>query len=72
MDNPYVGLRPFSKDDNSVFFGRQGQVADLLEQLQRARFLAVTGSSGCGKSSLILAGLILALLGGFLANERDR
>jgi ABC-type sugar transport system ATPase subunit len=31
----------------------------------------VVGSSGCGKSSLIRAGLIPALLGGFLVEERD-
>jgi hypothetical protein len=44
---------------------------ELLEQLSQTRFLAVVGSSGCGKSSLIRAGLIPALLGGFLVEERD-
>jgi HEAT repeat protein len=69
--NPYVGLRPFEQDDSLYFFGRREQTMELLEQLSQTRFLAVVGSSGCGKSSLIRAGLIPALLGGFLVEERD-
>ncbi len=38
------------------------QVNDLIEKLKITRFLAVVGSSGCGKSSLIKAGLIPELL----------
>jgi tetratricopeptide (TPR) repeat protein len=71
-DNPYVGLRPFESADSFYFFGRREQTAELLELLHGSRFLAVVGSSGCGKSSLIRAGLIPALLGGFLVEERDR
>jgi WD40 repeat protein len=70
--NPYVGLRPFDRGDSLYFFGRRGQVAELLQQLHQTRFLAVVGSSGCGKSSLIRAGLIPALQGGFLVEDRDR
>jgi HEAT repeat protein len=69
--NPYVGLRPFEQEDSLYFFGRREQTMELLEQLSQTRFLAVVGSSGCGKSSLIRAGLIPALLGGFLVEERD-
>ncbi len=69
--NPYVGLRPFEQEDSLYFFGRREQIVELLEQLSQTRFLAVVGSSGCGKSSLIRAGLIPALLGGFLVEERD-
>lgn len=69
--NPYVGLRPFERDDSQRFFGRREQTMELLELLHRSHFLAVVGSSGCGKSSLIRAGLIPALLGGFLVEERD-
>jgi HEAT repeat protein len=69
--NPYVGLRPFEQEDSLYFFGRREQTAALLERLHRSRFLAVVGSSGCGKSSLIRAGLIPSLLGGFLVEERD-
>ena len=69
--NPYVGLRPFEQEDSLYFFGRREQTVELLEQLAETHFLAVVGSSGCGKSSLIRAGLIPALLGGFLVEERD-
>ncbi len=70
--NPYIGLRPFDREDSLYFFGRREQTAELLERLYATHFLAVLGSSGCGKSSLIRAGLIPALLGGFLVEERDR
>lgn len=70
--NPYVGLRPFDSADSLYFFGRRDQTSALLERLKQNRFLAVVGSSGCGKSSLIRAGLIPALLGGFLVDQRDR
>jgi hypothetical protein len=70
--NPYVGLRPFEVSDSHLFFGRRAQTAELLEGLYRHRFLGVVGSSGCGKSSLIKAGLITALRGGFLIEDRDQ
>ncbi|MEO8621236.1 MAG: hypothetical protein ABI625_09230, partial [bacterium] len=70
--NPYVGLRPFDRDDSLYFFGRGAQTTQLLEILHRTRFLPVVGSSGSGKSSLVRAGLIPKLLGGFLVEERDR
>jgi tetratricopeptide (TPR) repeat protein/energy-coupling factor transporter ATP-binding protein EcfA2 len=60
-DNPFIGLRPFGIGDADVFFGRETHVAALLERLREPRFLAVVGASGCGKSSLVLAGLIPAL-----------
>lgn len=69
--NPFVGLRPFSASDRMQFFGRREQVSDLLRKLRQSRFLAAVGGSGCGKSSLIKAGLIPALRGGFLVAERD-
>ena len=69
--NPYVGLRPFEIHENNLFFGRDKQIEDLLQQLFETRFLAVVGSSGCGKSSLIRAGLIPHLYAGFLVEDRD-
>src|ERR1017187_6750521 len=67
---PFVGLRPFRSDEALLFFGRREQTAELLDRLHGAHFLAVVGSSGCGKSSLIRAGLIPALKGGFLVGDR--
>ncbi len=69
--NPYVGLRPFFFEDSLYFFGRDRQINDLLALLRHNRFLGVVGSSGSGKSSLVRAGLLPMLLGGFLESERD-
>jgi energy-coupling factor transporter ATP-binding protein EcfA2 len=63
---PYQGLRPFEPETSHLFFGRERQVSELLERLRRQRFLAVVGTSGSGKSSLVRAGLIPALRKGFL------
>jgi energy-coupling factor transporter ATP-binding protein EcfA2 len=71
LNNPFVGLRSFEMDESLLFFGRQDQVADILLSLHRFRFVAVVGSSGCGKSSLNRAGLIPALKAGYLLNEQD-
>jgi N-acetyl-anhydromuramyl-L-alanine amidase AmpD len=72
ISNPYLGLRPFTTADSLYFFGRTEHTVSLLERLHRTRFLALVGSSGCGKSSLVRAGLIPALVGGFLVQSIDR
>jgi WD40 repeat protein/energy-coupling factor transporter ATP-binding protein EcfA2 len=58
MDRPFPGLRPFEFEDNAFFFGREDQVSALYRLLNRNRFIAVVGSSGSGKSSLVKAGLL--------------
>jgi len=67
IKNPFPGLRPFETDEYRLFFGREGQSDALLARLERTRFLAVVGTSGSGKSSLIRAGLMPALRGGMMA-----
>src|SRR6059058_2478217 len=69
--NPFVGLRPFQSDETIFFFGRRREEIELLDSLHRSRFVAVVGSSGCGKSSLIRAGLIPKLQAGYLVEDRD-
>ena len=64
---PYPGLRPFLKGESHLFYGRHRQVADMLMLLKSRRFLAVVGSSGSGKSSLVRAGLLPAITDGFLS-----
>ena len=64
--NPFPGLRPFRMDEEYLFFGREQQCQELLTRLLRRRFLAVLGSSGSGKSSLVRAGLLPMLYGGGL------
>src|SRR4051795_11359779 len=62
--NPFPGLRPFRGDEHHLFFGREEQTAALLQLLRTNRFLAVVGTSGSGKSSLVRAGMIAELHGG--------
>lgn len=70
LHNPYKGLRAFQAADNQDFFGREKLVTRLInrmvEDTPHARFMAVIGPSGSGKSSLVKAGLIPALWRGDL------
>jgi WD40 repeat protein len=66
--NPFPGLRPFESSETHLFFGRDGQSEELLRRLRRTRFLAVVGTSGSGKSSLVRAGMLPALQGGLMAS----
>ena len=56
--NPYKGLRPFREADAADFHGRGELIGRLVEATKAARFVAVVGPSGSGKSSLVLAGLV--------------
>jgi WD40 repeat protein len=56
--NPFPGLRPFAPEETEYFFGRENESAEIAGKLIRNRFVAVTGVSGSGKSSLILCGLL--------------
>jgi DNA-binding SARP family transcriptional activator/class 3 adenylate cyclase/ABC-type glycerol-3-phosphate transport system substrate-binding protein len=71
--NPYKGLHAFAEADADDFFGRDGLVdglvARLAEPVDGARFLAVVGPSGSGKSSVVRAGLIPTLRAGALAGS---
>src|SRR5881398_1812289 len=68
ITNPFPGLRPFETEEYRLFFGREGQSDALIARLGRSRFLAVVGTSGSGKSSLVRAGLLPALHGGLMAS----
>src|SRR5436190_14989989 len=66
--NPFPGLRPFREDEEYLFFGRENQVDAMVDKLAATRFLAVVGTSGSGKSSLVNCGLRPALHGGLMAS----
>ena len=59
---PFRGLLAFGYADREFFFGREALVETLRRKLADHNFLAVLGPSGSGKSSVVLAGLIPALL----------
>jgi energy-coupling factor transporter ATP-binding protein EcfA2 len=61
ITNPFPGLRPFREEEEHLFFGRELQVDVMVDKLAQRRFLAVVGSSGSGKSSLVNCGLRPAL-----------
>ncbi|MEP0175199.1 MAG: winged helix-turn-helix domain-containing protein [Paraglaciecola sp.] len=61
--SPFPGLVPFSAKDAQVFFGRNEQIATLLERISnqvnaKHAFTLILGPSGTGKSSLVNAGLL--------------
>jgi WD40 repeat protein/energy-coupling factor transporter ATP-binding protein EcfA2 len=56
--NPFPGIRSFESSEDHLFFGREKQVEEVAVNLFHTQFAAIIGSSGCGKSSLVKAGLI--------------
>ena len=66
---PYTGLRSFTEEESLYFKGREEDIDQATEQLQRNKFLMLTGASGDGKSSLIYAGIIPNARAGFLKSK---
>lgn len=71
--NPYKGLNAFREADADDFYGREGLVQSLIERIsdvdaEYARFLAVAGPSGSGKSSIVHAGLTPKIRRGKIEN----
>lgn len=58
---PYKGLRAFEYEDAATYVGREAQVEQVLARLAEARFVAVVGASGSGKSSFVRAGLLAGI-----------
>ena len=76
IETPYKGLRPFQEADAAEFYGREGLIEHFLVRMAEAddaaaRFLAVVGPSGSGKSSVVMAGLVPALRAGGLSGSRN-
>ena len=57
-DSPFVGPRPFEKEDSDRFFGRTRETEELLSLIIAHRAVLVYAQSGAGKSSLLRAGVI--------------
>jgi tetratricopeptide (TPR) repeat protein len=67
LRNPFRGLEHFDYADHAIFFGRDGEVRDVLQLLLRREQagspgLLVEGASGSGKSSFLRAGVLPALV----------
>ncbi len=67
LANPFPGLRPFREEEEYLFFGRESQVDTMIDKLALSRFLAVVGTSGSGKSSLVNCGLKPSLRRGLMS-----
>ena len=55
---PFRGLLYFREEDEAFFFGRTVSADRLLALVGEQSLVAVVGSSGAGKSSLVRAGLV--------------
>jgi len=62
FDSPYPGPRAFEAHESPLLFGRDLELFQIQNKLKQHRFLILTGSQSCGKTSLIRAGLIPRLL----------
>ncbi|MCP4420190.1 MAG: protein kinase, partial [Chloroflexi bacterium] len=58
---PYRGLFAFGEADTDNFFGREAFTEQLLDTVQKKPMIAVVGTSGSGKSSVVFAGLVARL-----------
>ena len=58
---PYRGLASFREEDRQIFFGRRDVVARLASLVRDHALTLVHGQSGCGKSSVVAAGLAAQL-----------
>ena len=56
--SPYVGPRPFEESDADLFFGREGEMRELLSHVVANKVVLLYAASGAGKTSLLNAGVI--------------
>ena len=55
---PYVGLQPFQESDREFFFGRERAQRVIISNLLASPLTILYGSSGVGKSSVLMAGVV--------------
>jgi tetratricopeptide (TPR) repeat protein len=60
-DGPYAGPRAFGVADQDIFFGRDREIETLRSLWRGSQLVVMHGPAGCGKTSLLNAGIIPAL-----------
>ncbi len=60
-ESPYSGLSAFQESDADKFFGRPREIEAAIARIRQHPLMAIVGSSGCGKSSFVRAGVVPAL-----------
>lgn len=55
---PYPGLRSYESSEWAIYFGREPMIDEVITRLLDRHLVVVHGTSGCGKSSLIRAGVM--------------
>lgn len=55
---PFPGLAAFSREDAAQYFGRVGELDEVVERLRATPLVPIVGPSGIGKSSFVNAALI--------------
>jgi tetratricopeptide (TPR) repeat protein len=65
--SPFRGLEVFEVEHAAIFFGRRWEIVELLGALRQQAaagraFVLILGMTGCGKSSLVRAGVLPMLL----------
>ncbi len=58
IPNPYVGPRPFERQDSARFFGRDQEARELLSLVVANRAVVLYAQSGAGKTSLLNAQVV--------------
>ncbi|HET8931778.1 MAG TPA: AAA family ATPase [Acidimicrobiales bacterium] len=69
LTQPYKGLIPFGDGDRSLFFGRTALIDRCVTHFAERGVLVLVGNSGSGKSSLLHAGIVPALVAQGLFDE---
>ena len=55
---PYIGPRPFERNDSGRFFGRDQEASELLSLIVANRIVVLYAPSGAGKTSLLNAQVV--------------
>jgi len=61
--SPYVGDRPFTREDAGSFFGRTAECEELVSRWRGHRLTVLSGTSGAGLTSLVRAGVVPRVAG---------